>query len=49
MAIQWEEKDLVDAHGKAYEEYRRKVPMLIPQLFKKALRNQESQSLRMSA
>jgi len=49
MAIQWEEKDLVDSHGKAYEEYQRQVPMLIPQFFKKALRNQESQSLRMSA
>ncbi len=37
MAIQWEEKDLVSAHGKAYEDYRRRVPMLIPSLFKKDL------------
>jgi len=35
MAIQWEEKDLVSAHGKAYEDYRRRVPMLIPRLFNK--------------
>lgn len=49
MAIQWEEKDLADSHGNPYEEYRRQVPMLIPQFFKKALRNQESQSLRMSS
>jgi protein-S-isoprenylcysteine O-methyltransferase Ste14 len=35
MAIQWEEKDLVSAHGKAYEDYRRRVPMLIPRMFSK--------------
>ncbi len=35
MAIQWEEKDLVSAHGKAYEDYRRRVPMLIPSFSKK--------------
>jgi protein-S-isoprenylcysteine O-methyltransferase Ste14 len=32
IAIQLEERDLVAEHGKAYEDYRRKVPMLIPGL-----------------
>jgi protein-S-isoprenylcysteine O-methyltransferase Ste14 len=43
MAIQWEEKDLVDLHGKAYQEYRRQVPMLIPRILKKGLKGQEPQ------
>ncbi|HSP15316.1 MAG TPA: isoprenylcysteine carboxylmethyltransferase family protein [Thermoanaerobaculia bacterium] len=30
LAIQFEERDLVHEHGAAYEEYRRKVPMLVP-------------------
>lgn len=30
VAIQFEEHDLVDIHGKAYIDYRRQVPMLIP-------------------
>jgi len=30
LAIQFEERDLVAEHGKAYERYRREVPMLIP-------------------
>jgi protein-S-isoprenylcysteine O-methyltransferase Ste14 len=30
MAIQWEEKDLVDAHGEQYIQYRDSVPMFIP-------------------
>ena len=30
IAIQWEERDLVDEHGRVYENYRRSVPMLIP-------------------
>ncbi len=32
VAIRLEEKDLVDAHGSAYEKYRQRVPMLIPGL-----------------
>jgi protein-S-isoprenylcysteine O-methyltransferase Ste14 len=32
IAIQLEERDLVDAHPE-YAEYRRRVPMLIPRLF----------------
>jgi protein-S-isoprenylcysteine O-methyltransferase Ste14 len=32
VAIQLEERDLVHEHGQAYEEYRRKVPMIIPSL-----------------
>jgi protein-S-isoprenylcysteine O-methyltransferase Ste14 len=30
IAIQFEESDLVREHGAAYEDYRRRVPMLMP-------------------
>jgi protein-S-isoprenylcysteine O-methyltransferase Ste14 len=30
IAIRWEEKDLVDAHGAKYVDYRSNVPMLLP-------------------
>ena len=30
LAIQFEEHDLVAEHGPSYEEYRRRVPMLLP-------------------
>lgn len=30
VAIRFEEADLVKAHGKKYEQYRREVPMLVP-------------------
>ena len=35
LAIQIEERDLVKFHGGDYEEYRRRVPMLIPFLPKR--------------
>lgn len=32
IAIQFEERDLVAVHGAAYDEYRKQVPMLVPNL-----------------
>ncbi len=32
IAIQFEERDLVTAHGSAYDDYRKQVPMLVPGL-----------------
>jgi len=32
IAIRFEERDLVDAHGRDYADYRRRVPMLVPRL-----------------
>ena len=32
LAIRFEERDLIKVHGSAYEEYRKQVPMLVPNL-----------------
>jgi protein-S-isoprenylcysteine O-methyltransferase Ste14 len=32
VAIQFEERDLVREYGSTYEDYRRRVPMLVPRL-----------------
>jgi protein-S-isoprenylcysteine O-methyltransferase Ste14 len=36
VAIQLEERDLLAAHGDDYENYRRRVPMLVPRLVGKS-------------
>ncbi|MCS3729972.1 methanethiol S-methyltransferase [Bradyrhizobium betae] len=33
VALQFEERDLIAAFGATYQEYRRRVPMLVPRLF----------------
>jgi protein-S-isoprenylcysteine O-methyltransferase Ste14 len=35
IAIYFEERDLLTAHGESYAEYRRQVPMLVPRFFAK--------------
>jgi protein-S-isoprenylcysteine O-methyltransferase Ste14 len=37
IAIRFEERDLVHQHGRAYEDYRRKVPMLFPRASRQAV------------
>jgi len=38
MAIQWEERGLIDLHGEDYVNYRRRVLMLLPRLLRPAPR-----------
>lgn len=45
LAIQFEERDLVREHGRAYEEYRRNVPMLVPFTKGGAAPRQETENL----
>jgi protein-S-isoprenylcysteine O-methyltransferase Ste14 len=32
IAIRFEERDLAEVHGRSYEDYRRRVPMLVPRI-----------------
>ena len=35
LAIQFEEHDLVREYGAAYEDFRRRVPMLVPSILRR--------------
>jgi len=38
LAIQFEERDLAHEHGAPHQEYRRRVPMLLPSLLVRSAR-----------
>jgi len=42
VAIQFEERDLIAQHGVDYENYRKRVPMLVPRLFRRSERRRLS-------
>jgi len=42
IAIRHEERDLAAFHGETYENYRRRVPMLVPRLTRKPARNPQT-------
>ena len=46
VAIQLEEKDLVDAFGETYVDYRRKTPMLLPRIFARRIRGVAARAAR---
>ncbi len=49
IAIQFEEHDLVREHGEGYQDYRRRVPMLIPSFGRSAARRVEPGIVKESA
>jgi protein-S-isoprenylcysteine O-methyltransferase Ste14 len=49
IAIQFEERDLVDVHGQTYAHYRQRVPMLMPRLGRNTFEDANVESARSAA